>query len=199
MAIIVLVTGCTHGAVTLIRVRSPREVRVVAGDGVRLAIVVQDAGDSPVEPISDTLLSSAVRHARGIYQVPDFYYDEEYTVGDPPTVLDIGKLPLPNLVEGEVLGGDYGVKQSASVTLVNPGVSDAQVGMWLEPRGGRATATFLIDGELTEVHATNPGTFAYVRSFVVPAHGYSRIDVVTMPEGGSSYPVDVLFSSNAPG
>jgi hypothetical protein len=175
------------------------QVRVVAGDGVRLAIVVQDAGDSPVEPISDTLLSSAVRHARGIYQVPDFYYDEEYTVGDPPTVLDIGKLPLPNLVEGEVLGGDYGVKQSASVTLVNPGVSDAQVGMWLEPRGGRATATFLIDGELTEVHATNPGTFAYVRSFVVPAHGYSRIDVVTMPEGGSSYPVDVLFSSNAPG
>jgi hypothetical protein len=36
MAIIVLVTGCTHGAVTLIRVRSPREVRVVAGDGSTL-------------------------------------------------------------------------------------------------------------------------------------------------------------------
>lgn len=174
------------------------QVRVVSGDGVRLAVVVQDAAASPVEPISDTLLSSAVRHARGIYQVPDFYYDEEYTVGDPPTVLNIGKLPLPNLVSGEVLGGDYGVKQSASVTLINASDSAARVGMWLEPRGGRATATFIVDGDLAEVHATNAGAFALVRTFDVPAHGYRRLSLVTMPEGGSSYPVNLLFSSNAP-
>jgi hypothetical protein len=174
------------------------QVRVVAGDGVRLAVVVQDAGDSPVEPISDTLLSSAVHHARGVYEVPDFFYDEAYTVGDPPTVLSIGKLPLPNLVSGEVLGGDYGVKQSASVTLLNPDSADARVGMWLEPRGGRATGTFLVDGDLVEVHATNPGAYALVRSFTVPARGYRRVDVVTMPEGGSSYPVNLLFASNAP-
>ena len=174
------------------------QVRVVDGDGVRLAVVVQDADDSPVGPISDTLLSSAVRHARGIYEVPDFYYDESYTVGDAPTVLNIGKLPLPNLVQGEVLGGDYGVKQSASVTLLNTGDYEARVGMWMEPRGGRATGTFLIDGDLVEVHATNPGVFALVRSFAVPAHGYRHVDVVTMPEGGSSYPVNMVFSSNAP-
>lgn len=174
------------------------QVRVVDGDGVRLAVVVQDALDSPVEPISDTLLSSAVRHARGVYQVPDFFYDEAYTVGDAPTVLNIGKLPLPNLVSGEVLGGDYGVKQSAAVTLLNPSQSDAQVRMWLQPRGGRATGTFLIDGDLVEVHATNPGVFSLVRSFSVPARGFRRVDVETMPEGGSSYPVNVLFSSNPP-
>jgi hypothetical protein len=180
-----LVTGLMH-------------VRVVEGDGVRIAVVVQDALDSPVGPISDTLLSSAVRHARGVYEVPDFYYDESYTIGDAPTVLNIGKLPLPNLVEGEVLGGDYGVKQSASVTLLNPGDADARVGMWFEPRGGRATGTFVIDGDLVEVHATNPGAFAMLRSFTVPAHGFRLVDVVTMPEGGSSYPVNLLFSSNAP-
>lgn len=174
------------------------QVRVVEGDGVRMAVVVQNADDSLVDPISDTLLSSAVRHSRGVYQVPDFLYDESYTVGDDPTALSIGKLPLPNLVEGEVLGGDYGVKQSASVTLVNPGSDDASVGMWMEPRGGRATATFLIDGDLVEMRATNPGVDALVRSFSVPAHGFRRIDVVTMPEGGSSYPVDLLFSSARP-
>lgn len=174
------------------------EVRVVDGDGVRIAVVVQDASDSPVEPISDTLLSSAVRHARGIYEVPDFSYDEAYTVGDDPTVLHVGKLPLPNLVEGEVLGGDYGVKQSATVTLLNPGDTDATVGMWLQPRGGRATATFLIDGDLVEMKATDPGRYALIRSFSVPAHGFRRVEMTTMPEGGSSYPVNLLFSSNAP-
>jgi len=174
------------------------EVRVVDGDGVRIAVVVQDASDSPVEPISDTLLSSAVQHSRGVYEVPDFSYDEAYTIGDDPTVLHIGKLPLPNLVQGEVLGGDYGVKQSATVTLLNTGSTDANVGMWIQPRGGRATATFLIDGELVEMKGTDPGRYASVRTFTVPAHGFRRVEIVTMPEGGSSYPVNVLFSSNAP-
>jgi hypothetical protein len=174
------------------------QLRVVSGDGVRVALVAQDAADPPVQPISDTLLQSAVRHARGIYSVPDFLYDETYRVGDDATVLTIGKLPLPNLVQGEVLGGDYGVKQSASITLLNPSSADARVGMWFEPRGGRATGTFFIDGALVQIHAAPADAAQLVESFLVPAGGYRQISVVTMPEGGSSYPVNLVFSSNAP-
>ncbi|HEY7982217.1 MAG TPA: hypothetical protein VID19_12110 [Candidatus Eremiobacteraceae bacterium] len=174
------------------------QLRVVSGDGVRVALVAQDAGDSPVQPISDTLLLSAVRHARGVYNVPDFFYDETYTIGDPATVLTIGKLPLPNLVQGEVLGGDYGVKQSATVTLLNPGPTDARVGMWFEPRGGRATGTFSIDGQLLQIHAVDFGHDELLQSFIVPAGGFHQVSVTTMPEGGSSYPVNVIFSSTPP-
>ncbi len=174
------------------------QLRVISGSGVRVAVVVQDASEIPVGPISDTLLSSAVKHARGVYSVPDFYYDLSYSVGSDPAVLLIGKLPLPNLVQGEVLGGDYGVKQSASLTLLNPTGSDARVGMWFEPRGGRATGTFLINGELVQLHPVEFGRPALVRGFMVPARGYQRVNIVTMPEGGSSYPVRVLFASQPP-
>ncbi|HXW51291.1 MAG TPA: hypothetical protein VEJ41_04815 [Candidatus Acidoferrales bacterium] len=174
------------------------QLRVISGSSIRVAVVVQDASDIPVGPISDTLLSSAVKHARGVYSVPDFSYDLSYSIGDDPVMLLIGKLPLPNLVSGEVLGGDYGVKQSATVTLLNPTASDARVGMWFEPRGGRATGTFLINGELVQLHPVEFGQPALVRGFTVPAHGYARIDLVTMPEGGSSYPVQVLFASQPP-
>jgi hypothetical protein len=174
------------------------QLRVVVGDGVRVALVAQDANDPPVQPISDTLLLSAVRHARGVYDVPDFFYDENYTIGDPATVLTIGKLPLPNLVHGEVLGGDYGVKQSATITLLNPGATDARVGMWFEPRGGRATGTFFIDGRLSQIHAVDFGHDELLASFIVPAGGYHQVSVTTMPEGGSSYPVNVIFSSTLP-
>jgi hypothetical protein len=174
------------------------QLRVVSGDGVRVALVAQDSGDSPVQPISDTLLLSAVRHARGVYSVPDFFYDETYTIGDAATVLTIGKLPLPNLVQGEVLGGDYGVKQSAIITLLNPGSSDARVGMWFEPRGGRATGTFSIDGQLLQIHAVDFGHDELLQSFIVPAGGFHQVSVTTMPEGGSSYPVNVIFSSTPP-
>ncbi|HXN08720.1 MAG TPA: hypothetical protein VN860_03570, partial [Candidatus Acidoferrales bacterium] len=174
------------------------QLRVVSGSNVRVAVVVQDATEIPVGPISETLLSSAVRHARGVYSVPDFNYDISYSIGDDPAQLLIGKLPLPNLVQGEVLGGDYGVKQSASLTLLNQTASEARVGMWVEPRGGRATATFLIDGQLIELHPVDVGRPALVRTFSVPANGYRRVSIVTMPEGGSSYPVRVTFASQPP-
>src|SRR5579872_858618 len=103
------------------------QLRVISGSSIRVAVVVQDATEVPVGPISDTLLSSAVKHARGVYSVPDFSYDLSYSIGNDPAVLLIGKLPLPNLVSGEVLGGDYGVKQSATVTLLNSTSSEAHV------------------------------------------------------------------------
>jgi hypothetical protein len=174
------------------------QLRVISGPSIRVAVIVQDASDIPVGPISDTLLSSATLHARGVYSVPDFYYDLAYSIGDDPVQLVIGKLPLPNLEQGQVLGGDYGVKQSASLTLLNSTATDARVGMWFEPRGGRATGTFLIDGELVQLHPIDPGELELVRGFIVPAHGYRRVSIVTMPEGGSSYPVIVWFASQAP-
>jgi hypothetical protein len=174
------------------------QLRVISGPSIRVAVIVQDASDIPVGPISDTLLSSATLHARGVYSVPDFYYDLAYSIGDDPVQLVIGKLPLPNLEQGQVLGGDYGVKQSASLTLLNSTAADARVGMWFEPRGGRATGTFLIDGELVQLHPVEPGKLELVRGFIVPAHGYRRVTIVTMPEGGSSYPVIVWFASQPP-
>jgi hypothetical protein len=174
------------------------QMRVISGPGLRVAVVVQDADASPIEPISDTLLSSAVKHSRGVYQVPEFFYDESYTIGDPPTTLAIGKLPLPNLVQGEVLGGDYGVKQSADVNLLNPTNQPADVGLWFEPRGGRATGTLLVNGDVVQLHPVQPMRDALVRRFTVPARGFMHVTVVTMPEGGSAYPVNLLFASDPP-
>ncbi|HEV2908534.1 MAG TPA: hypothetical protein VGX02_04600, partial [Candidatus Eremiobacteraceae bacterium] len=174
------------------------QMRVITGPGLRVAIVVQAADASPIEPISETLLSSSVNHARGVYEVPEFFYDESYTIGDMPTTLAIGKLPLPNLVQGAVLGGDYGVKQSADVNLLNPTGQPADVGLWFEPRGGRATGTLLINGDIVQLHPVEPMKPALVRRFSVPARGFVHVSVVTMPEGGSSYPVNLLFASDPP-
>lgn len=174
------------------------QMRVIRGPSLRIAVVVQDAAASPTDPISDTLLSSAIRHARGVYEVPEFYYDESYTVGDTPTTLAIGKLPLPNLVQGDVLGGDYGVKQSADVNLLNPTDDPVDVGLWFEPRGGRATGTLLINGAVVELHPVDPMKPALVRRFRVPARGFLPVSIVTMPEGGSSYPVNLVFASTPP-
>lgn len=174
------------------------QLRVISGSSVRVAVIVQDAGDSPTDPISETLLTSAEHHARGIYQVPEFFYDDYYLVGSAPTTLVLGQLPLPNMVQGEVLGGDYGVKQSAQLTLLNPTNDEARVGIWFEPRGGRATGTFLLDGDVLQLHAVEPFKPVLLRSWLLGPHGYHQVNLVTMPEGGSSYPVNVLIASQPP-
>lgn len=174
------------------------QMRLISGGGIRVAVVVQNEGDPLVQPISDTLLSSSVKHARGVYRVPEFFYDLAYAAGADPTVFTIGSLPLPNLVQGQVLGGDYGVKQSADVALTNPTDAEARIGMWVVPRGGRATATFIIDGQLVQMHAANAGSVHMIRQFTLAPRGYRLVHLVTMPEGGSSYPLRVMFSSSPP-
>lgn len=181
------------------------QLRELEGAPVSLSLVAQDAGD-PVDkaPESDGLLQSDVKHARGIYRVPEFYFDYTYDLGLGQNLeIPIGQLPLPNLREGQALGGDYGVLQSINVTVVNPTGGAAPIALYENPRGGRATGTYIIDRTLIQSHAVAPFSKWKLRQYRIPPHSIFRISVVTMPEGGSSYPVRLIVApddgSAAPG
>lgn len=171
------------------------QLRLVSGNPVDLTLVALDA-TAPLDPPAEgaQLLTGGPPHARGVYPVPTFYFERTYDVSDDDLEIPIGQLPLPNLREGEALSGDYGVQQSMNVVIVNNTRAPRAVALYANPRGGRATGTFLIDGTLVQAHALpsfsrfklwqetiNPGTFR-------------RIRVVTMPEGGSSYPLRLIFA-----
>jgi hypothetical protein len=172
------------------------QLREVEGDSVGLTLVAQDAGD-PLDrpPDSDQLLQSEAKHARGVYRVPEFYFDDVYNVDSNADLeIPIGQLPLPNLREGQALAGDYGVMQSINVTVVNPTAGEFPIAIYENPRGGRATGTFLIDRTLVQSHAVAPFTKWKLREYRVPPHSTFRISIVTMPEGGSSYPVRLIVA-----
>ena len=174
------------------------QLRELEGDPVGLTLVAQDAGD-PLDrpPDSEQLLESEAKHARGIYRVPEFYFDEVYNVdSDSDLEIPIGQLPLPNLREGQALAGDYGVMQSINVTVNNPTAGESPIAIYENPRGGRATGTFLIDRTLVQSHAVAPFTKWKLREYRVPPHSTFRITIVTMPEGGSSYPVRLIVAAD---
>lgn len=172
------------------------QLREIEGDSVGLTLVTQNAGD-PLDHAVDSagLLESQTKHARGVYRVPEFYFDEVYNVGaDADLEIPIGQLPLPNLREGEALAGDYGVMQSINVTVNNPTAGEFPIAVYENPRGGRATGTFLIDRTLVQSHAVAAFTKWKLREYRVPPHSMFRISIVTMPEGGSSYPVRLIVA-----
>lgn len=172
------------------------QLRELDGDPVGLTLVAQNASDPPDRPVdSATLLESEVKHARGIYRVPEFYFDYVYSVDSSEDLeMPIGQLPLPNLREGEALAGDYGVMQSINLTIVNPTAAQAAIAIYENPRGGRATGTYLIDRILVQSHAVAPFTKWKLREYRVPPHSTFRVTITTMPEGGSSYPVRLIVA-----
>lgn len=179
------------------------QLRELEGVPLHLTLVAVSANDTLEGVLPASLLSSDVKHARGIYPIPEFYFDYTWNVDDNPLEASIGQIPLPNLREGEALGGDYGVLQSITFTIHNPNDSPASIALYQNPRGGGATGTYLIDRVLIQSHATPAFSKYKLRQYTVPAHGYIRTSVVTMPEGGSSYPVRLIVArddgSVAPG
>lgn len=180
------------------------QLRAISGNsGVHLTLAAQGADASPDDATEGALLEGAHKHARGIYPIPEFHYAAQWNVNDDYLEVPIGQIPLPNDLQGQALSGDYGVLQSFVVTVHNPLSTPQAIAIYENPRGGRATGTYIIDGTLVQSHQVPPFSRYKVRQYVIPARGFVRIAIVTMPEAGSSYPLRLIFApddgSVAPG
>ena len=180
------------------------QLRVLSGGNVHLTLFAENTDESPDAAIAGAeLLESTHKHARGIYPTPEFHFATQWKVNEEYLELRVGQLPLPNHLRGQALAGDYGVLQSFVVNVENPLGTPEAFAIYENPRGGRATGTYLIDGVLVQSHQVPPYSRYKVRQYVVPAHGFVRVTIVTMPEAGSSLPVHLVFApddgSVAPG
>jgi hypothetical protein len=173
------------------------QMREVTGDPLDLTIVAQDAA-SPLDQSVDRtlLLAGGAAHARGVYPVPEFFSDYTFFVDAPALEIPIGQLPLPNLREGETLSGDYGVKQSLRVVIVNPSRTAVPVALYANPRGGAATGTFIIDNTLVQAHRLPAFSKYKIWQETIPPGTYRTLQVTTIPEGGSSYPLRLIFAED---
>jgi hypothetical protein len=180
------------------------QLRVLDGADVHLSLIAQNASDSPDTALTTgALLTSTVKHARGVYTIPEFHFATQWNVNDEYLELPIGQIPLPNQLQGEALAGDYGVLESFVVNVQNPLSTPQNIAIYENPRGGNATGTYLIDGVLVQSHRVPAFSRYKVRQYVVPAKGFVRVTIVTIPEAGSSYPLRLIFApddgSVAPG
>ena len=181
------------------------QIHEIDGAPLHLTLVAQNATDPIDGPIPTSALLVGDRpHARGIYPIPEFFFDYAYDTEGPELEIPIGQIPLPNLVVGQTLAGDYGVLQSVTVRIVNNDRHNARdIALYASPRGGRATGTFVIDRVLVQAHAMAPYGHYKLRQYTIAPGSFVRTEIVTMPEGGSSYPLRLIVApddgSPAPG
>jgi hypothetical protein len=173
------------------------QVREVTGDPLNLSIIAQDA-NAPLDQSTDTtaLLAGGAPHARGVYPVPAFFSDYTFFVDAPQLEIPIGQLPLPNLRQGEALSGDYGVEQTIRVVIVNTSRYGQAIALYANPRGGAATGTFLIDNTLVQAHRLPAFSKYKLWQETIAPNTYRTLVVRTIPEGGSSYPLRLIFAQD---
>ena len=170
------------------------QLHELSGADLHLTLVAQNATDDVDMPATNLAqLEGDHPHARGIYPIPEFYFDYLYDAEGPNLEVPIGQIPLPNLVQGQTLAGDYGVLQSVTIRMVNNDRHNSrQIAVYADPRGGRATGTFVIDRVLVQAHAMPPFSHYKLRQYTLPPQSFLRTEIITMPEGGSSYPLRIV-------
>jgi hypothetical protein len=173
------------------------QMREISGDPLDIAVVAQGA-DAPLDQSADAanLLAGGAPHARGVYPVPEFFSEYTFFTDAPPLVIPIGQLPLPNLRVGEALSGDYGVMQTVRVVIVNTSRFGQAIALYANPRGGAATGTFIIDDTLVQAHRLTAYSRYKIWQETIAAGTYRTLRVTTMPEGGSSYPLRLVFAGD---
>ncbi len=172
------------------------QLHEIEGPPLHLTLVAQNQTDPIDGPIpTSALLDGDTPHARGIYPIPEFFFNYNYDAEGPDLEIPIGQIPLPNLVQGQTLAGDYGVLQSVTIRMVNNDRHNArQLALYASPRGGRATGTFVIDRVLVRAHAMAAFGHYKLRQYTIPPGSFVRTEIVTMPEGGSSYPLRLIVA-----
>jgi hypothetical protein len=173
------------------------QLREISGDPLKIAVVAQHA-DAPLDQSADAanLLAGGAPHARGEYPVPEFFSEYTFFTDAPPLEIPIGQLPLPNLRSGEALSGDYGVMQSMRVVIVNTSKFGQAIALYANPRGGGATGTFIIDDTVVQAHRLTSFSRYKIWQEVISPGTYRTLRITTMPEGGSSYPLRLIFAQD---
>ena len=168
-------------------------------EGPPLQFGLLAAPDPSDAPSLNNLLKESDVHSRGFYPVATQKLLRSHRAGSgSETKIAVGALRQETFSGVRELRGDYGVVYDLEIDLHNPLNRPATIELIFNPRGGAATGTFMIDGQLLGVALTNAMTERAVTSWQLPASSHRRVRLQTIPEGASSYPVRLILRDQTP-
>jgi hypothetical protein len=134
-------------------------------------------------------------HPRGVFGPPLVEGEARLLVGS-DWEAEVGRSrQLRDLRTGVVLEGDYGVTYRLRLQLENPTDRAAEVELLVVAASGPAYATFLVDGKLVDLKFLATGRTGTVYAATLAPREVRTVELVTMPEAASWYPVRLRWRS----
>ena len=129
------------------------------------------------------------------YPKPRREIDASYVVGREWAFVSIGDRAIAGIEEGDELAGDYGVIYDIAIELSNPTAEPAPVEIFMEPGGGTARGTVIVDGRFVETSMLRRDSESSVARYTLAPGEVRTVRIETMPQGGSNYPVRLVARS----
>jgi len=126
------------------------------------------------------------------YPRPRQEISTRYVVGREWAFVTIGDQAIAGTMEGDELAGNYGVIYDISLELRNPTAEAAPVEILMEPGGGTARGTVIVDGRFVETSLLQRDSESAVARYTLAPGEVRTVKIRTMPQGGSNYPVRLV-------
>lgn len=180
-------------------------INVASGPGVDVT-VLSLAPNTPDAQIAALLngprLPGDGHHRTGVFNISGYASDSlAYTVGGQDASLQYGLQSPPTVgpPDGRDFG-EYGVWRTLNFSVNNPTGTPATLYLYEEPLGGPVRSSFSINGALppVEIPCARVSERYQIGSPVQAPPGSSAVQVQTMTDGGSFYPIEVGLTATPP-
>jgi hypothetical protein len=180
------------------------DLRVLSGGPVTVSVVSVSPGVDPRSLLGGPILPGDGHHRTGVFLLNGFG-DETLTyapnASDDVKVVIGDREPTPPSADPAAGGhdyGDYGVLHNIGVTFNNPTDAPSIAYLYFRPLAGPARASFLLDGMPVELGCMREPVPYEIAAYTLGPHTSGRVQLETMTDGGSFYPVEIGVTAAAP-
>lgn len=171
------------------------DVQVLGGGPVTVSVVATGAGEKFGAYLAGPRVARDGHHRHGTFALGRYGAVEgSFTIGGPPAVAVIGTKALsPTNIDPSDDGhdyGDYGIIRKLTFTLANPTADTHRVYLYEKPLAGSVSSSFVVDGQFKELDCVRSRQPYTVMTYELPPHSNGATTTVTMPDGGSYYPLE---------
>ena len=179
------------------------DVRVLMGGPVTVSVVAVPAGTPLAQYLGGPLAPRDGHERSGAFNLTGFGDTTlAYTVGGTDALYTYGaRENAPPNLDPASQGhdwGDYGVIHRVTVAIDNPTGTTQPVYLFEQPFGGATINNFVIDGQVKQMGCARIPQRYEINEYDVPANSSTTSTVVTMTDGGSSYPLQIGLTQTPP-
>ncbi len=179
------------------------DLRVLDGGPVTVTVMAIPPGAQPASFLYAAKLPDDGHHRHGAFEISNYAQRViAYSAGGRDVSYIYGsRQPTPGNIDPGDPGrdyGDYGVLQQVTFDLDNPTPSPVTLYLYERPLGGDVRSSFLVNGRLIEIGCARVPRRYLVAGYDLGPRATGVLDVRTMTDGGSNYPLEIGVSGTAP-
>lgn len=150
---------------------------------------------SPAD-VREYVRNDNARTSRGVF--PAFIdLKPVHEIGGKYEYLYLGGEPyLEDVRNGSPNYGNYGAFYRINLLIKNPRDQQEEAQIYFVPGGGLARGIFVVDDKLVETPLVSSAQRVLLKKVKIPPGGKQRVNITTMPQGGSYYPVKIVVESD---